>query len=264
MNAESARATFAHLVALMARLRGPGGCPWDREQTHETLRPYVLEEAYEVVDAIERADPARLQDELGDLLLQVIFHAQMASEAGRFTIDDVVAGLADKLVRRHPHVFGEAAADDAAQVLARWEAVKQEEQAAAGGRPASALAGVPGGLPALMWAQKIQERAMAAGFRWPHVAAALDKVAEELAEVRAAATENPADRTRLAEETGDLLFTVVNVAIFADVDAETVLRGACRRVMERFQQLEAQAAAEGRALSERSLDELLAMWRRAR
>lgn len=272
------RPTFDDLVAIMARLRGPGGCPWDREQTHASLRPYLLEEAYEAVDAIDSGAPEKLREELGDLLLQVVFHAQMAAEAGAFTIDDVVAGLAEKLVRRHPHVFGHARVSGAQGVVARWEEIKREEQAQAsrdgGHAPApgegrqsaaetpGALDGLARTLPALMLAQHMQARAARAGFSWPDLGAAIAKVREELDELERAAAGGPPDHA--ADELGDLLFTVANLARYLGVDGELALRAACATFSDRFTRLEEAARAAGRRLGDYPPDELLALWRAAR
>jgi tetrapyrrole methylase family protein/MazG family protein len=263
--------TFDDLVATMARLRGPGGCPWDREQTHRSLRPYLLEETYEALDAIDAGTPQQLSQELGDLLLQVVFHAQMASEAGTFTIDDVVAGLVNKLIRRHPHVFGNVEVGGSRDVVTNWEAIKaqerteglygvREETRAAGQE--SALDGLPRTLPALALAERLQARAAKAGFTWPDLRAALDKVREELAEVEAAAKgQGHGDP---AEELGDLLFTVANLPRYLNLDGEQTLREACAKFRARFTRLEAAAQAQGRALDDFTTDELLAMWRAAR
>lgn len=254
----------------MARLRSPGGCPWDREQTPDSIRPYTLEETYEVLDAIERRDPADLCEELGDLLLQVLFYAQIASEQGEFTIADVVAGLNRKLIRRHPHVFGaEAAAEagnraelaaadgtiDAGQVLSNWQAIKRMEKTA---KPAAAgrLAGVLRGQPALLEAQKLGSAAAKCGFDWPEARGILAKVREEADEVEAEIA-GGAPSGELRMELGDLLFVVVNLARHLRVDAETALRDANAKFRSRFVGME---AAAGPPLEERSLDELEALW----
>ncbi len=280
--------TFDDLVATMARLRGPGGCPWDREQTHRSLRPYLLEETYETLDSIDSGSRQQLCQELGDLLLQVVFHAQMAKEAGAFTIDDVVAGLVDKLVRRHPHVFGDVAVGGSGEVLANWASIKEQERSeglhghgAHAGTPEraqpSALDGLPSGLPALALAQRLQERAAQAGFTWPDLDSAIGKVREELAEVEAAAKARKArapagaeaaaerrDNADASEELGDVLFTVANLPRYLNLDGEQTLRDACAKFRNRFRRMEASARAQGRALHECSAEELLAMWRAAR
>ena len=265
------RPAFDDLVAIMARLRGPGGCPWDREQTHASLRPYLLEETYETLEAIDAGSPDSLRLELGDLLLQVVFHAQLAGEAGTFTIDDVIAGLVEKLVRRHPHVFGNQQVSGSGDVLANWETIKERERAeglhgseerakrTAGG---SALDGLPRALPALALAQRLQMRAAGAGFTWPDLGAAAAKVREELAELEAAAADG--NGAHAAEELGDLLFTIANLPRYLGLDGEQALRDACAKFRERFARLEERARAEGRPLREYSTDELLALWRAAR
>ena len=264
------RPTFDDLVAIMARLRGPGGCPWDREQTPASLRPYLLEETYETLEAIDAGSPESLRLELGDLLLQVVFHAQMASEAGTFTIDDVIAGLVEKLIRRHPHVFGNQQVSGSGDVLTNWEAIKERERAEGlhgpeerGGRSAaSELDGLPRTLPALALAQRLQAKAAAAGFTWPDLRAATAKVREELAELEAAAADGSG--AHAAEELGDLLFTIANLPRYLGLDGEQALRDACAKFRARFTRLEERARADGRPLRERSADELLALWRAAR
>jgi len=265
------RPTFDDLVATMARLRGPGGCPWDREQTHRTLRPYLLEETYETLEAIDAGSPQQLCGELGDLLLQVVFHAQMAAEAGTFSIDDVVAGLIEKLIRRHPHVFGNVRVEGSGDVLANWETIKARERTEGlhGASPEtdaitgdSALDGVPRALPALALAQRLQERAARTGFAWPDLRAALDKVREELAEVEAAAGGNGG--ADVVEELGDLLFTVATLPRYLHLDGEQALRDACAKFRDRFTRLEASARAQGRDLRALPTNEVLAMWRAAR
>ncbi len=276
------RPTFEDLVGIMARLRGPNGCPWDRQQTPQSLRPYLLEEAYETLEAIDAGSADRLREELGDLLLQVVFHAQMASDAGQFTIGDVVAGLAEKLIRRHPHVFGDARVNGPDAVVTRWEEIKKEERAqgvvahartgyAVGTGPAAAheatdggsiLDGLPRTLPALMLAQQMQARAAQAGFAWPGFEAAVGKLREELQELeRATAGGSP---EQIAEELGDFLFTAANLPRYVDLDGELVLRAACAKFRERFARMEEHARASGRSLREYAPDELLTLWRAAR
>lgn len=263
-----------NLLEVMAALRDPErGCPWDREQSFATIAPYTIEEAYEVADAIERGDLGELRAELGDLLLQVVFHARMAEEQGAFDFADVARGIAEKLVRRHPHVFvGEEAGDDAAQ-HARWEAIKAEERAAAGDSDASALAGVARALPALKRAQKLGRRAARVGFDWPDGGGARAKIDEELAELDAElAASGPDGRgegesgtpARVAEELGDLLFAVVNLARHAGVDAEAALEGASRRFERRFRAMERALAAQGRALAECEAETLDKAWEAAK
>lgn len=246
------------LLQVMARLRDPEqGCPWDCEQTFATIAPYTLEEAYEVADAIARQDMAELREELGDLLFQVVFHAQMAREAGHFQFDDVVQAIVDKMVRRHPHVFADAQVADAAEQTARWEVQKAAERAAKAEQQAhSALDGVAVALPALVRAEKIQKRAARAGFDWPDIAGPLAKVREEVDEV-AAELQAGAPPDRVAAEVGDLLFAAVNLARHAGVDAETALREATLKFERRFRAVE---AGLGKPLHEVSLAEMDAQW----
>ncbi len=252
------------LLRIMARLRDPqGGCPWDLEQDFSTIAPYTIEEAYEVADAIDRNDLADLKDELGDLLLQVVFHAQMASEQGAFAFADVVAAISGKMLRRHPHVFGDAQADDAGEVVANWEQIKQRERADAGDTDGSALAGIARGLPEWQRALKLQKRAARTGFDWPDVAPVLDKLREEVDEVQAefetaAYLENHA---RLEDEIGDLLFVCANLARHAKVDPGSALRRANQKFERRFRAMEALAAARGQAMAALDLDQQEALWR---
>lgn len=248
----------------MAVLRGPEGCPWDRQQTHESLRPYLLEETYEVLDAVDARDPARLRDELGDLLLQVVFHARIAEEAGLFTIDDVISDIRDKLIRRHPHVFPDAEGrivdgiDTPHEVKQRWEEIKKSER----GEDASALDGVVSSVPALMWAQRIYKRASQTGFEWPDARSALAKVHEEILELDEAVERY--DATRIREEVGDVLMTTAKVAAFAGVDAEQALRDTCAKFIRRFQSMERLAAERGYRVEQLSLPELEGLWREAK
>jgi len=243
---------------IMARLRDPDtGCPWDVAQDFRSIAPHTIEEAYEVADAIERGDLDALRDELGDLLLQVVYHARMAEEEGRFDFDDVASGLAAKLVRRHPHVFGETVLANADERERAWEQTKSEERAAKGEDDVSVVAGVTLGLPALKRAQKLQRRAARAGFDWPDTRGPRAKVEEELAELDAAA----GDPAAVEDEIGDLLFSVVNLARHHEVDAETALRRGTRRFEERLRQVERRVHEQGAALGELSLDELESHWR---
>lgn len=256
---------FEELVELMARLRGPQGCPWDREQTPRSLRTYLLEETYEVLDAIERDDPRALQDELGDLLLQILFHAQMAQEQGRFTIEDVLTRLHDKLVRRHPHVFGSAHASTPEQVKVNWEALKtaerqaHQESSSAGN---SLLADVSHHLPAQLQALQLTRRAAQVGFDWGRLEDVLAKLEEELAELRQAQAAGA--RERLEDEVGDLLFVLVNVARKLGVDPEVALRRSNRKFIERFQEIERELARQGKRLQDTSLTEMDALWERSK
>jgi tetrapyrrole methylase family protein/MazG family protein len=253
-----AASAFESLQETIAHLRAPDGCPWDRQQTHASLRPHLMEEAYETLEAIDSGDPTALREELGDLLLQILLQAQIAGEAGDFSMADVVAGIQDKLVRRHPHVFGDAVVNDVGQVLHNWEALKAGERAEAGeGR--GALDGVPRSLPALAQAFEIQERAGRLGFDWRSVDGVRDKLHEEWAEL-----EQAEDEARRSDEVGDLLFAVVNYARWIGVDPEASLREANTRFRHRFAHMEAAAGTAGRPLGEMSLEELDALWRDAK
>jgi len=252
----------------MARLRAPGGCPWDREQTFDTIKRYTLEETYEVFDAIERRAWPELKDELGDLLLQVFFYAQMASEAGYFDIGDVAANLNAKLVRRHPHVFpveGKLAdAADADAVLRNWEQIKQDEKRAEGGGAASAMDEIPRSMPAMMEARKLGSKAAKAGFDWPDVEGLFEKMQEEIGELKAELVRNDkGQHVRMEEELGDLLFTAVNLTRHLKVDAESALRAANAKFRARFRAMEAEAGGFD-ALSSLTPAELDAMWNRAK
>jgi MazG family protein len=244
------------LLAIIARLRAPGGCPWDREQTHASLRGGLLEEAYEVVSAIDAADDENLREELGDLLLQSVFHAQIAAEEGRFTFDDVARGIAEKLVRRHPHVFGDAHCADSAAVLVKWEEIKRGEKS--GPAADSVLAGIPRGLTALMRAEKVQRKVAKVGFDWDAAQPVIAKIREELDEVEAALAS--ADRTALEHEIGDLLFSVVNLARQLKIDAEVALHRATEKFIGRFQAVESLARSRGIALEKLTLAELDGLW----
>ena len=253
----SAEAELRRLIDIMAALRDPlRGCPWDRQQSFATIAPYTIEEAYEVADAIADRDFAALPDELGDLLFQVVYHARMAEEEGRFGFADVAKSISDKMIRRHPHVFGDAAARDAAAQTTAWEAQKSAERAAR--RETGALAGVPDALPALIRAAKLTSRAARVGFDWPDAEAVLVKLAEETVELRA---ELPAaDPLRLQDEVGDLLFVLANLARKLDLDPEACLRHANRKFIRRFNAMERSLENEGKALTEASLDEMEAGW----
>jgi MazG family protein len=247
---------FEDLVDIMARLRAPGGCPWDREQDHHTLKPYLLEEAYEVLEAIDHGSDVKLCDELGDLLLQIVFHAQLAREEGRFTIGEVTARICEKLRRRHPHVFGEVQVRDSDEVVHNWEAIKRAEPPNAD--RTSALDGVPAALPALLRATKVQKRAARVGFDWDDAQGPAAKVREELAEVEEAAASGEAER--VADEIGDLLFAAVNLARMLEVDSEEALRQAIARFSDRFRAMEEMAEARGVDLHGLSLEQMDEMW----
>lgn len=247
------------LRAIMAALRNPqGGCPWDLEQNFETIAPYTIEEAYEVADAIASGDRASLKDELGDLLLQPVYHAQMAAEEGSFTLDDVIESVNRKMVRRHPHVFGDAAARSAGVAKGFWEANKAAERKALGTAPKATLDGVAAALPALTRALKLQAKAARVGFDWPHVDFVHDKIAEEMAEFKSA----PEDKR--AEELGDILFALANLARHHGIDPEAALRGANRKFERRFAFIEAELAKRGRVPAESDLEEMDGLWNDAK
>jgi tetrapyrrole methylase family protein/MazG family protein len=244
---------FDELVAIIARLRGPGGCPWDREQTHSSLKGNLTEEAYEVLDAIDRGDMQDLCEELGDVLLQVVLHAQIARDDGGFEIRDVIRGISTKLIHRHPHVFGDAQATDAQQVIAHWETLKREEG------KGSLLSGLPKDMPALSYAQAVQRRVARVGFDWEEVKDVVHKLAEEVAEF-----EEAVEHQRKVEEFGDILFTLANVARRLDIDLEAALRGANERFYERFSRMEEMCKQRGISLAALSLEEQDALWEEAK
>jgi len=252
---------FDALVRVMARLRDPQtGCPWDREQTPQSLKKYVIEEAYEVVEAVDSGRPDKLREELGDLLLQVVFHAQLASEGGLFTVDDVSRTIVEKLIRRHPHVFGEVSVSGSDEVLTNWEQIKRSEAGYEDRK--SILDGIPAGLPALMRAAEVSKRVVKVGFEWPTVSEVLDKVDEELAELRAEIAAGETER--MADELGDLLFTLVNVGRQLKIDPEDALRRMTARFAARFRHIEAHAEATGRAVQDLTLAEMEAVWQEAK
>jgi tetrapyrrole methylase family protein/MazG family protein len=247
------------LVKVMSRLRSPDGCPWDIEQTHATLRRYIIEEVYEVLEAIDEQDPAHLCEELGDLLLQIVFHARMAEEAGDFSMQDVVDTVTEKLIRRHPHVFGDISVQDAAEVIVNWDAIKRLEKKQ---KAKSALDAVPRGLPALLRANKLQLKAAKVGFDWDDIAPVWDKVAEELSELRQAVQSSvPA---KIEDELGDVVFAVVNLGRFLGVEAEVALNGTNNKFIRRFQQMEAAARAQGRKWQELDLAQMEQLWQAAK
>jgi nucleoside triphosphate diphosphatase len=258
---DSAEAELRCLLDIMAALRDPAtGCPWDREQDFVSIAPYTIEEAYEVADAIARRDFAALPDELGDLLFQVVYHARMAEEAGRFAFADVARAIADKMIRRHPHVFGDAAARDAAAQTTAWEAQKSAERTARA--ETGTLAGVPAALPALTRAAKLTSRAARVGFDWPNAESVLEKLDEETAELRAELA--AADPERLKDEMGDLLFVLANLARKLNLDPEVCLRHANLKFTLRFQAMEQQAKVAGKMLTEMSLEEMEEIWRKVK
>ncbi len=254
------------LVDLVGHLRGRDGCPWDRKQTRETLKPMLIEEAYEVLDALDADDPKELKEELGDLLFQVIFHAQIASERGEFDLGDVMDRLHEKMIRRHPHVFGDADLRTAEDVLKNWEDIKANEKGTASSSlpqsEASLLDGIPSKLPALHEAHQMTAKAARVGFDWPDLGSILQKLQEEAGEL--AAAERARDTARISQEVGDLLFVVVNIARFLEVDPETALRRCNRKFNRRFRYLEAKIKARGRELRDTSLAEMDALWDEAK
>jgi nucleoside triphosphate diphosphatase len=257
-----AAAAMARLLAIMARLRDPAqGCPWDKVQSFRSIAPYTIEEAYEVAEAAETGDPVSLKDELGDLLFQAVFHARMAEEAGLFDFADVAAAISDKMIRRHPHVFGAARIADADAQTIAWEEQKAKERASGGA--ASVLDGVGIALPALTRAEKLQKRAARIGFDWPAADPVLAKIEEELAELRAE-LEAGAEPARVEDELGDVLFAVVNLARHLRVDPEQALRAAARKFERRFRAVEAAIKAAGRRPEALGLDELEAEWQRVK
>jgi ATP diphosphatase len=290
---------FERAVAIMAKLRAPGGCPWDREQTFDSIKPYTLEETYEVLEAIDARDWDELTGELGDLLLQVLFYSEMAQEAGHFKIDDVLDRLSGKLVDRHPHVFGDVKAETSSDVLRNWEALKAEEKKKrledGGGKsslsknkdehPDSVLAGVSSGIPALLEAYKLSSRAAHVGFDWPEIGGLFDKLAEETAELKENLKEYPQPgpkpggrggaatrlagvsedlRARLEDEVGDLFFVLVNIARYLSLDPESALKKTNRKFKQRFQWLEQELRAGGRKLEDTGLDELESLWQKSK
>jgi ATP diphosphatase len=260
-SAASAEAELRRLLDIMAALRDPAsGCPWDKEQTFESIAPYTIEEAYEVADAIAARDFSALPDELGDLLFQVVYHARMAEEAGLFGFADVAKQISDKMIRRHPHVFGDAAARDAAAQTAAWEAQKTAERAAR--QQTGTLAGVPVALPALTRAVKLTNRAARVGFDWPDAEQVLEKLDEEIQELKAELSD--ADPARLTDEVGDLLFVLANLARKLKLDPETCLRHANDKFSRRFKAMESMFEAQGKSLGELSLDEMEAGWRQVK
>ncbi len=260
---ETAGEWFERLVALQARLRAPNGCPWDREQTHASLRTYLIEEAYEVLDAMKSGDDAKFANEMGDLLLQVVFHSQIAAEEGRFTVADVIREVHEKMVRRHPHVFGEKRAKDAAEVLRTWEQIKAQERqgnstAKAEERAKSLLDGVPRTLPAMMEGLQLTRKASRAGFDWENAQGVFEKLREECAELRHASGEG--DAGKVEEEMGDLLFAAVNLARFLQVDPEIALKNANAKFSRRFREMERLAAESGGTFAEVPREEKERLW----
>jgi len=250
----SEESPIGRLREIVARLRAPGGCPWDREQTHASLRGALIEECYEVIDAIERADDANLKEELGDLLLHVVMHAQMAGERSAFTLEEVAAEICEKMIRRHPHVFGDKLAEDSEAVLRQWDQIKRAEK----GKPAGVLGALPASMPALLRAQNAQKKAARVGFDWPDAGPVFEKMQEEILEVRSALAAG--DAKAVEDEVGDILFTAVNLARKLHVDAETTLAAATNRFIKRFHAVERELG--DRKMEETPLDELDRIWDR--
>jgi len=251
--------TFDDLVQLMTTLRGPNGCPWDRKQTLPDLKPYVIEEAYEVVDAIDRDNRPALLEEVGDLLLEAVFIAEITREEGTFDVYDSITAIYEKLVRRHPHVFGDVVAGDAEQVLVNWEKLKSDERKA---EKKSVLSGVPQSLPALLKASRLTEKAARVGFDWRRTDDVFDKLDEEIAELREAV--DSGDKSKVEDELGDLLFTIANIARKVNVNAEEALQSTNRKFMSRFEAMESQVHGRGQNLDQLSLEEMDGLWDEAK
>lgn len=258
----SAGEKFNRLVEIMARLRAPGGCPWDREQTFDSIKPYTLEETYEVLDAIDDRDWPHLSEELGDFMLQAVFYGQMAAEENLFTIGDSLDAINEKLVRRHPHIFAEAEANTAGEVLQQWNEIKKQEKAARGETPANTLDGVPRNTPALVEAQQVASKAAATGFDWDNIDQVFDKMHEELDELRRARESGVAGE--IEDEFGDILFVLVNVARFLKVDPEQALRKTNRKFRQRFNYVEDRLRERGKALTDSNITEMEELWQQAK
>jgi len=257
------RPTFDQFVQVINKLRSPGGCPWDREQTHNSLKPMLLEETYEVIEAIESNNDQQLSGELGDLLLQVVFHAQIASEDNRFTIMDVIEKVHDKMIRRHPHVFGDEEASTSAEVLRNWEAIKAAEKQAAGEKPKSMLDSVSPSMPGLLEAFQMTSRVARVHFDWPSIGDCFDKLSEEVQELKVE-IEKPDNEKAITEEVGDLLFMAVNIARLLNVDPESALKSANRKFRRRFAHIETSLATQGKTPSESNLEEMESYWQEAK
>ena len=265
-SAKFAGESFAALVELISRLRAPGGCPWDREQTHESLKPMMLEEAYEAVEAIDEGDDEELQGELGDLLLQVVFHSQIATEENRFNVGEVIQRISSKMIRRHPHVFGEDKAQNADEVLRNWEAIKEAELEAKGKRTegASMLDSVSSKLPAVMEAFQMTTKVSRVDFDWPDVPSVLEKLDEEVEELKQAVASTQQNHGEIAGEVGDLLFVAVNVARLLGVDPESALKASNRKFRRRFRYIEERLREQGRKPSDSDHIEMDALWDEAK
>lgn len=259
MPIETTQNRFDRLMEIMRRLRAPGGCPWDAEQSHDSLKRYLLEEAYEVIEAIDARDTALLKEELGDLMLQPVFHAAIAEETGAFTMDEVLDAINDKLVRRHPHVFGDQVIESSAAQVENWEKIKKNEK---GEERKSALSGIPPHLPALMQAQKITEKAARVGFDWEHTDQVFAKVMEELHEFQEAMVSG--DQQEMESELGDLLFAIVNLGRFLELDPEDALRKTIQRFTRRFNHIEETLHGRGQRLQDSTLEEMDLLWEEAK
>ena len=257
-------AAVHRLLAIMDKLRDPGGCPWDREQTLRTLTPYLLEEAHEVIEAIEAGDAQNHREELGDLLFQVVFQARIAREEGKFDFAAVCDAISDKLTRRHPHIFADTVVSGSREVIKNWERIKAEERKEKGDKPRSAIGGVPVGLPALVRAERMTEKASAVGFDWPDLRGVLAKVKEELGELEEAIAAREQDPQAVEDELGDLLFSLANLGRFVKVHPEEALRGTVRRFEGRFHHIEARLAEQGRTPRESNLEEMDRLWDEAK
>ena len=261
---------FERLVEIMATLRGPAGCPWDKQQDFNSLKPMLVEEVYEVLEAIENNDFDGLSEELGDLLLHVVFHAHLAKEAGRFDIDTVIEKISDKLVRRHPHVFGDESASTPEEVIKNWEAIKAQEKAeklkSRTPNERSLLEGIPSKLPAIHEAHQISSRAARVGFDWPDIEGIFEKLQEEVRELREviSAGQDDTRRERLEDEIGDMLFVIVNIARYLKIDSESALKRANRKFKARFQYMESELARQGKTLEQTTLNEMETLWQKAK
>jgi len=251
---------FRDLVALMAKLRGPEGCPWDRKQTPESLKPFLIEECYEVIDALDEVAPIKVKEELGDLLFQIIFHTRIAEERGQFTVWDVIDGIIEKMIRRHPHVFGDVQLTTDKEVLANWDEIKKKERGAEDRK--SILEGVPKHLPSLLRAHSLQERAARVGFDWSRIDEALPKLDEEMAEFKASLKQE--DSAGIEEELGDIFFMLVNISRFLGVNPENALRKTISKFIHRFRYIEEHAANAGKSLYDMTLDEMEDLWQKSK
>jgi tetrapyrrole methylase family protein/MazG family protein len=248
------------LIALMARLRGPDGCPWDRKQTTESLKPFLIEECYEVIDALDEGSPEKIREELGDLLFQIVFHARIAEEQGQFSLQDVISANLEKMIRRHPHVFGDARLSTDQEVLSNWEEIKKKEKGYE--QRKSILEGVPRHLPSLLRAHSIQERAARVGFDWRRIDDALPKLDEEMAEFKESLKNE--DAAGIEEELGDIFFMLVNISRFLGVNPENALRKTISKFIQRFRFIEEYAADEGKSMGDMTLDEMEELWQKSK